>query len=225
MILGVPAAAVKLPAHEVHLAYAGLVWMPFIVVTASLAWTLMDSLAQAKTDTVPASRALSTPQTWIMSLLYIGTFGSFIGYSFALPLRDQEHVPVVPRSHHSFIATYLAGLGFMGALLGSLARPLGGWLADRVGGAASPCGASPAMALATAVAIDGVQQHSFTVFFAAFMVDLPVLRRGQRLDVPDDPVDLHQPRRAREVERRSSSSAGRRPRSGSPGRSERSAAS
>ena len=36
---------------------------------------------------------------------------------------------------HPFIATYLAGLGFVGALIGSLSRPVGGWLSDKVGGA------------------------------------------------------------------------------------------
>src|SRR5215208_843951 len=50
IIVGVPAAAVKLPVHEVHLAYAGLMWMPFIVAAALGAWLYMDSLSQAKTD-------------------------------------------------------------------------------------------------------------------------------------------------------------------------------
>jgi NNP family nitrate/nitrite transporter-like MFS transporter len=50
IIVGVPAAAVKLPVHEVHLAYAGILWMPFIVIAALCAWRYMDSLSQAKTD-------------------------------------------------------------------------------------------------------------------------------------------------------------------------------
>ena len=82
----------------------------------------MDSLTQAKTDTAAYSLAVRNPQTWIMSVLYIGTFGSFIGYSFALPLVIKNTFPEF-LAHHAFIATYLAGLGFMGALLGSLARP------------------------------------------------------------------------------------------------------
>src|SRR4029079_9841095 len=43
IIIGVPAAAVKLPVHDVHLAYAGLVWIPFIVAAALCAWLYMDS--------------------------------------------------------------------------------------------------------------------------------------------------------------------------------------
>src|SRR3954470_18492072 len=50
IIVGVPTAAVSLPAHQVHLAYAGLVWMPFIVIAMLGAWLRMDSLAQARTD-------------------------------------------------------------------------------------------------------------------------------------------------------------------------------
>ena len=169
IIVGVPAAAVKLATHHVHLAYAGIVWMPFVVAVALCAWLRMDSLTQAKTDKQPYLTALRNRQTWVISLLYIGTFGSFIGYSFALPILIKNTFPSF-LAHHPFIATYLAGLSFLGALIGSLARPLGGWVADRRGGARVTLWCLGGMALATAAAIDGVKTHSFAVFFAAFMV-------------------------------------------------------
>jgi NNP family nitrate/nitrite transporter-like MFS transporter len=168
IIIGVPAAAVKLPAHDVHLAYAGLMWLPFIVVAALGAWLYMDSLTQAKADTRSYAKALGHGQTWVMSILYIGTFGSFIGYSFALPLVIKNTFPEF-LGHHPFIATYLAGLGFVGALIGSVARPFGGWLSDRAGGARVTLVCFLAMGGLTAVAIAGVNAHSFTVFFAAYM--------------------------------------------------------
>ena len=107
-----------------------------------------------------------------MSFLYIGTFGSFIGFSFALPLVIKNTFPEF-LAGHPFIATYLAGLGFVGALIGSLSRPLGGWLSDRsrhrqrrqltlvvfVG-----------MAAFTVLAIGGVQGRSFPIFFGSYMV-------------------------------------------------------
>src|SRR5438874_13800924 len=93
----------------------------------------MDILTQARTDRRAYALAVRNRQTWIMSFLYIGTFGSFIGFSFALPLVIKNTFPEF-LAHHPFIATYLAGLGFIGALVGSLARPIGGWLSDRVGG-------------------------------------------------------------------------------------------
>ena len=94
IIVGVPAAAVKLPVHQVHLAYAGLMWMPFIVArrVRRLALHGQPHAGQGR-HARPTSRRCATPQTWVMSLLYIGTFGSFIGYSFALPLVIKNTFP------------------------------------------------------------------------------------------------------------------------------------
>jgi MFS transporter, NNP family, nitrate/nitrite transporter len=168
VIVGVPTAAVKLPTHEVHLAYAGLLWIPFVVLATLCAWLYMDSLTQAKADTGSYAKALGHGQTWVMSLLYIGTFGSFIGYSFALPLVIKNTFPEF-LAGHPFIATYLAGLGFMGALIGSVARPLGGWLSDRLGGAKVTLWCFLGMAAFTLLAIAGVSNRSFPLFFGAFM--------------------------------------------------------
>ena len=168
VIVGVPAAAVKLPVHHVHLAYAGLMWIPLVTLAALLAWRYMDTLAQAKSDPGAYAAALRHSQTWVMSLLYIGTFGSFIGFSFTLPLVIKNTFPEF-LAHHTFIATYLAGLGFVGALIGSVARPLGGWLSDRTGGAKVTLWVFLGMAVATAVAVAGVNSHSFPVFFGAYM--------------------------------------------------------
>lgn len=169
IIIGVPSAAVKLAQHQVHMAYAGLMWIPLIALAVACAWRYMDSLTQAKADTTSYRRALRHGQTWIMSFLYIGTFGSFIGFSFALPLVIKTTFPEF-LAGHPFIATYLAGLGFVGALIGSLSRPLGGWLSDRVGGARVTLTVFLGMAFATAFAIGGVQQRSFGLFFGSYMV-------------------------------------------------------
>jgi NNP family nitrate/nitrite transporter-like MFS transporter len=169
IIIGVPAAAVKLPVHEVNLAYAGLMWMPFIVIAALLAWRCMDSISAAKADPGAYTKSLKHGQTWVMSLLYIGTFGSFIGYAFALPLVIKNTFPEFLGTH-PFIATYLAGLGFLGALIGSVARPLGGWLSDRLGGARVTLAVFLGEAVFTLTAIMGVNEHSFPIFFGSFMV-------------------------------------------------------
>ncbi|MBW3652747.1 MAG: MFS transporter [Actinobacteria bacterium] len=168
IVVGVPAGAVKLPVHEVNLAYAGLVWLPFIVLAAMLAWRWMDSITDAKADPSSYTRSLRHSQTWVMSLLYIGTFGSFIGYAFALPLVIKNTFPEFLAAH-PFIATYLAGLGFVGALIGSVARPLGGWMSDRLGGARVTLAVFLGEAVFTLTAIIGVAEHSFAIFFASFM--------------------------------------------------------
>ncbi len=169
IIVGVPAAAVKLPTHDVNMAYAGLMWMPLIVAASILAWAYMDSLAQARADKRSYFTALRTSQTWIMSFLYIGTFGSFIGFSFALPLVIKNTFPEF-LAGHPFIATYLAGLSFVGAAIGSLSRPLGGWMSDKVGGSRVTLWVFVGMAVATGTAITGVQGRNFPLFFGSYMV-------------------------------------------------------
>ena len=59
-----------------------------------------------------------------MSYIYIGTFGSFIGYSAAFPLLIKTQFPAIT-----------SRIAFLGPLVGSLSRPLGGLLADKIGGA------------------------------------------------------------------------------------------
>jgi NNP family nitrate/nitrite transporter-like MFS transporter len=169
IVIGVPAAAVKLPQHDVHMAYAGLMWLPFIALASIGAWLYMDSLHVAKADKRSYLNALKDSQTWVMSFLYIGTFGSFIGFSFALPLVIKNTFPEF-LAGHPFIATYLAGLGFLGALIGSVSRPLGGLLSDRIGGARVTLGVFVGMTVFTALAIVGVQDRSFPTFFASYMV-------------------------------------------------------
>ena len=73
-------------------------------------------------------------QTWQLSLLYIGTFGSFIGYSAAMPLLIKLNF-WVPEPAPLGTGIYFAFYAFLGAGVGSLTRPFGGWLADRCGGA------------------------------------------------------------------------------------------
>jgi MFS transporter, NNP family, nitrate/nitrite transporter len=157
------------PAGQVDLANAGLVWLPLLVLAAVCAWLFMDSLTLAKTDLRPYVAAMKERQTWVIAALYVGTFGSFIGFSFALPLVIRNTFPEFLAAH-PFIRDYLAGLGFLGALVGSLSRPLGGWLADRHGGARITLWTFAGMGLATGVAALGVQHRSFPLFLSAFLV-------------------------------------------------------
>jgi NNP family nitrate/nitrite transporter-like MFS transporter len=168
IIVSVPAAAVEMSPHPVHLAYAGLMWLPFIALAVIGAWWRMDSLTAAKTDSSSYRAAVRHRHTWIVSLLYIGTFGTFIGFSFAFLLVIKTTFPAF-LADHPFIATYLAGLGFLGALVGSLSRPLGGWIADRVGGAKVTFVAFLAMVASTGVSIVAVERRSFLLFLASFV--------------------------------------------------------
>lgn len=144
----------------INLVYSALIWMPFIVVATACAWLFMDSLTQARPDGVSYRRALTNKHTWVMSFLYIGTFGSFIGFSFAFPsLIKLSFV-----DFRSFVA-----LAFLGALIGSVARPLGGWLADRFGGARITLITFVGLALGTVGVLVSVDTASFPLFFCSFM--------------------------------------------------------
>ena len=87
-----------------------------------------------------------------MSLLYIGTFGSFIGYSAALPLLIKLEF-FVPDPAAVGTGINFAYYAFLGALVGSITRPFGGWLADQYGGARVTLATFGAMILGTLVVL------------------------------------------------------------------------
>ena len=138
------------------------IYIPLIVVAAVMAALFMDNLEHVKNDTGAAKDAARDGHTWIMSLLYVGTFGSFIGYSFAFGQVLQNQFGRTPLE-----AAYVT---FLGPLLGSLIRPVGGRLADRYGGARISLWNYVAMGLATAVLIGASMEKSLTLFTGAFVV-------------------------------------------------------
>lgn len=145
----------------VALSRAGLFYVPLAIVAAVCAFLFMNNLTEAKADVKPVVQSLRHADTWIMSLLYIGTFGSFIGYSAAFPTLLKA---VFDRGD---IALTWA---FLGALIGSIARPLGGKLADRIGGARITAVSFVMLAIGAAVALWSVRAVNLPVFFAAFML-------------------------------------------------------
>ena len=138
---------------------AGLMFVPFLLLAAFLAWRFMDNLTAAKADYRSFAAATRNRHTWIISFLYIGTFGSFIGYSGAFPLLLRNEFPEVTVT-----------VAFAGALVGSLARPFGGALADRVGGARVTIAAFLVMAAGAIGAVTALRTHSFGLFLGSFLV-------------------------------------------------------
>jgi NNP family nitrate/nitrite transporter-like MFS transporter len=81
--------------------------------------------------------------TWSMTALYIVTFGSFIGFSMALPLSMKvifgiSHVPdangVMQHTLSNPNAPSVLSYAWIGPFVGAAVRPLGGWISDKVGG-------------------------------------------------------------------------------------------
>lgn len=72
---------------------------------------------------------------WIMTYLYVMTFGSFIGFSAAFPLLIRVVFGELPDGTLNPNAPNPFAFAWLGPLVGSLARPIGGWVSDKVGGA------------------------------------------------------------------------------------------
>jgi len=104
---------------------AGFIWVPFIIVSALLAWFGMNDLASAKASFADQAVIFKRKHNWLMCWLYTGTFGSFIGYSAAFPLLIKTEFPDVNPLQYAFL----------GPLVGALARVAGGVIADKLGGA------------------------------------------------------------------------------------------
>ena len=143
------------------LAAVGWVWMPFILLAAAGAYFFMNNLRGAASAYTAKEMIAGCKdrQTIIMSVLYIGTFGSFIGYSFTFGVLITSQFPGIKAS--DFI--------WLGAFAGSLARPLGGWLADRFGGARVTAVDFLLMALGIGAVALAVRAGSWPVFLAAFL--------------------------------------------------------
>ncbi|MGW7430199.1 MFS transporter [Streptomyces sp. NPDC054861] len=150
-------------AGDTHPAYVAAFYLPLIVTVALLAALRMDNLAPpARKEKGAWTEAVRCAHTWWISLLYIGTFGSFIGYGFAFGL--------VLQTQFGSTALEAASYTFLGPLLGSLARPFGGRLADRWGGARVTAWTFVAMAAGTGGLLLASARGSFALFVGGFTV-------------------------------------------------------
>jgi NNP family nitrate/nitrite transporter-like MFS transporter len=107
--------------------------------------------------------------TWSMTALYIVTFGSFIGFSMALPLSMKvifgvSHVPdangVMQHTLNNPNAPSVLAYAWIGPFVGAAVRPLGGWISDKVGGSIVTQVISVVMVLAS-VAVGYVMMQAY----------------------------------------------------------------
>jgi MFS transporter, NNP family, nitrate/nitrite transporter len=147
------------PKAGLYVANAGLMWLPFIVLAVYGAARYMDNLSSARSNVKDQLIIARRKDTWVMAWLYIGTFGSFIGYSAAFPLLLKTQFPEIS-----------ANLAFLGPLVGSIARPIGGRMADALGGTKVTFWNFIAMGLATVAVIHFVDVHQFGGFLLMFLV-------------------------------------------------------
>jgi NNP family nitrate/nitrite transporter-like MFS transporter len=116
--------------------------MPLIIVSMLLVMKL-TAFGTMKENIGKQFEIFRNKHTWSMTLLYIVTFGSFIGFSMALPLSMKvifgvSHVPdaagVMQHTLTNPNAPPVLAYAWIGPFVGALIRPVGGWIADKVGG-------------------------------------------------------------------------------------------
>ena len=134
-------------------------WIVPLIIAVFGAVFFMNNLTSARSTFKDQLAIVGRKHTWIMSYIYIGTFGSFIGYSAAFPLLIKTQFPAVT-----------VAIAFLGPLVGSLSRPLGGLLADKVGGAIVTFWNFIAMGAATIGVMYFVEIKEFAGFLAMFLI-------------------------------------------------------
>lgn len=200
-VLGAPAGGPQIwhGAHgskEIWLQNAGFMWVPLILLSAGAAWFGMNNLACAKASFRDQAVIFKRKHNWIMCVLYLGTFGSFLGFSAGFPMLIKTQFPHIDPVQYAYL----------GPLIGAFARPTGGWLADKIKSGAL---ITQIVFLGTVLGIIGVlfflpddngQGGHFWGFFASFMLLFALTGLGNGSTFRQIPViflDIHQQRVAR----------------------------
>ncbi|CAN7195048.1 NarK family nitrate/nitrite MFS transporter [Acidovorax sp. LjRoot129] len=143
---------------------AAFIWVPWIVLASLAAWFGMHDIADAKASFASQAAIFRRKHNWLMCTLYLGTFGSFIGYAAGFPLLIKSQFPDINPLAYAWL----------GPLVGAVVRPFGGWLADKVGGARVTLWNFIVMAIAVVGVIQFLPQAgaggNFAGFFVCFLV-------------------------------------------------------
>ena len=124
----------------------GLTWAKYPVlalVVISTVMLLKQLRGDLRSNLDRQFRIFKHKHTWVMSVIYTMTFGSFIGYSagFALAIKvifGFQHIEIDGVMTHDLVnpdAPSALTFAWMGPFIGAFIRPVGGWLSDKVGGA------------------------------------------------------------------------------------------
>ena len=114
--------------REVWLQNAAIIWLPFILLAAGAAWYWLRSVP-VQANFREQADIFRSRHTWIMTSLYFMTFGTFSGLAAVFPL-------LIAQAYGDFDgAPDPLTFAFLGPLVGSLFRVVGGPLSDRLGGA------------------------------------------------------------------------------------------
>jgi len=153
-----------------------------VVVVLALILMRFATPSEIKTNLNDQFAIFNNKHTWVMTIIYTMTFGSFIGFSAAFPKLCQDIFVYTDASNPGFInpnAPNFLMWVFLGPVIGALVRPVGGWLSDKINsGAKVTMFSTIAQIIATlAVAYFIIQAKNSATpevywwpFFACFMV-------------------------------------------------------
>lgn len=147
-----------------YLENAAWVWVLPLAIFTVAAWFGMNDLATSKASLREQLPVLKRGHLWIMSLLYLATFGSFIGFSAGFAMLSKTQFPQVDILHFAFF----------GPLVGALARSAGGAISDRLGGTRVTLVNFILMAIFSALLFltlpSGGEGGNFVAFFGVFLL-------------------------------------------------------
>ncbi|HGU6707014.1 TPA: NarK family nitrate/nitrite MFS transporter [Klebsiella pneumoniae] len=146
----------------ITLSNAALVWVPLLLLATVAAWFGMNDIAGSKASIRNQLPVLKRPHMWLLSLLYLATFGSFIGFAAGFAMLAKTQFPAVD----------ILKLAFFGPFIGALARSFGGIISDRLGGVRVTLVNFVLMALFTGLlflTLPGSGSGSFLAFYVVFM--------------------------------------------------------
>lgn len=150
--------------NTVWLQNAAYVWVPFIVLATLASWFGMNDIAEAKASLATQMAIFKRKHNWIMCILYVGTFGSFIGFSAGFPLLAKTQFPEIN----------VMQLAFLGPLVGAVTRAGSGWVADKYGGGRVTVWVFITLMIGALgvlyFLVNKDQPHAFYGFFAMFLL-------------------------------------------------------
>lgn len=149
----------------IYVANIPWVWVLPLILSIILAWVGMDTLDSAKSSIGSQLHVLKSIHLWLLGYLNMASFGSFLGFcaAFAMLSKDQ-----FPNDYNLYIA-------FVGPILAAFLRPMGGIVADRVGGMWISVACFVAMIVLSLLVFDTLpgpheQGDSFDLFFVIFVL-------------------------------------------------------
>jgi NNP family nitrate/nitrite transporter-like MFS transporter len=161
--------------------------MPLII-GATLLVMKLAAFGTMKDNIAKQFAIFGNKHTWSMTALYLVTFGSFIGFSMALPLSitvifGDQHIYDAVNQTWTHVKNPAAPsaltYAWIGPFVGALIRPVGGWISDKVGGSIVTQVISAVMVVASSYAgfimMQAYQSQTPEIYFTQFLVVFVIL--------------------------------------------------